>query len=446
MRQTHFVLALLTAAALAACGGNGSSGGDQSLKTEFASQVTFGDSLSDVGTYNVAAVQEGGGGKFTINGDNTAREPALTGKNWTELVAAQLNLKAPCAAQTGLDGDPAKGYYEAVRFYPECTNYAQGGARVTNQYGPHHKVSGDGYGHLTVPVATQIANHLAKGKFQGNELVTVMVGGNDALVQLGQVSAAGARAGSPAFATSLTRQLAAGATNPQTAAQAIGAAIQTESARPGSTSQTVIGVAVRSAASQPGNEAVASDAVYLPMVAKAQADAIAAGSKAAADYVAQNKTNMVNEMTKAGGELAALVKSQIIGNGANYVVLNNLPDIAGTPAGKSQSAAMQGVIAEMVNAFNTELQKGVETEPKVLYVDLYAISRDQVANPGPYGLTNTSTAACGATSSLFCTIDTVPKDTDVSHYMFADDIHPTPFEYALIAKYILQRMMVKGWL
>lgn len=102
MRQTHFALTLITAAVLAGCGG--SSGGDQTLKTKFASQVTFGDSLADVGTYNVGTVKAIGGGKYTINGDSTAKNVALTGKNFTELLATQFGLPAPCPAQTGLDG------------------------------------------------------------------------------------------------------------------------------------------------------------------------------------------------------------------------------------------------------------------------------------------------------------------------------------------------------
>jgi phospholipase/lecithinase/hemolysin len=30
--------------------------------------------------------------------------------------------------------------------------------------------------------------------------------------------------------------------------------------------------------------------------------------------------------------------------------------------------------------------------------------------------------------------------------MFADDIHPTPYEYSLVARYVAEQMMVKGWL
>jgi phospholipase/lecithinase/hemolysin len=30
--------------------------------------------------------------------------------------------------------------------------------------------------------------------------------------------------------------------------------------------------------------------------------------------------------------------------------------------------------------------------------------------------------------------------------MFADTVHPTPFEYSLIARYVLEQMAIKGWL
>jgi outer membrane lipase/esterase len=469
MRQTNLALALLTAAALAACGG--SSGGDQTLKTKFSAQVTFGDSLSDVGTYAVGPVAAAGGGKFTINGDSTAANPVMTGKNWTELMAAQFGLPAPCAAQTGLDGDPTKGFSVPVVNHAGCFGYAQGGARVSNPVGPGNKLAGAAIGELTVPVKTQIANHLAisGGKFKGDEIVFVLAGGNDALMQLGQLSAAataagqaagaaeGAKVGATTFATTLPGLLAAGATDRAAAAAAIGAALQAESARAGHTDESVVAAAVGAAAIQPGNSAVGSPAVYGPMVAKAKADALAAGNaagaaagaKAGADYATANGPNAVAAMAAAGAELAALVKTQIVAKGANYVAVGNLPDVASTPSGLAQSASTQGLIKLMVTAFNDQLKAGVAGEAKVLYVDLFSVSHDQASNPGPYGLSNTTTAACGTnvfgTTSLGCTSKNVISG-DVSHYMFADDIHPTPFEYSLVAKYMAEQMVVKGWL
>jgi phospholipase/lecithinase/hemolysin len=447
MRKTNFALALLTAAALAACGGNGSSGGDQGLKTKFSAQVTFGDSLSDVGTYAVGGVAALKGGKFTINGDNSSSNAVLTGKNWTELMAAQFGLPAPCAAVTGLTGDATKGFSVPVTPHSGCYGYAQGGARVSDAVGPGNALTGSPLGQLTYPVKTQIANHLAAsgGKFKGDEVVFVMAGGNDVLSLLGQLNADATKAGQAAFANSLVLQLAAGAPNPATAAQAIGLALQTESAKPGHTDASVVGAAV-TAAVMAGNTAVASPAVYGPMVAKAQADATTAGN----NYAAANGPALVAKMGGYGAELAGLVKTQIVGNGANYVVVNNLPDVASTPSGKAQSASTQQLIAAMIDAFNSQLKAGVASEAKVLYVDLYTVSRDEVLNPAVYGLTNVTTPACGpnalGTTSLVCNSTNTLSGADVSHYMFADDIHPTPYEYSLISRYVAEQMIVKGWL
>lgn len=456
MRHTKLALTLLTAAVLAACGGTSPSGGDQTQALTFTRQVSFGDSLSDVGTYAVGAVKQAGGGKFTINGDGTSKSPELNGKIWVDFLAAELKLPAPCPAVTGLQGDAALGFSVPVTNNLNCYNYAQGGSRVTNPIGPGNPSTGSPIGEMTVPLVTQVANHLSRngGKFSGTELVTVLSGGNDVLMQLASLSAAataaGTAAGAQTFGASLTAQLAAGATNPQTAAQAIGAAIMTESARPGSTSQTIVAAAVGAAAIQPGNAAVAQASVYGPMVAKAQADAAAAGAKAGADYAAANGPKLVQELGVAGAQMAALVKNEIVGKGANYVVVANLPDVASTPAAKSKTADIQQLTAAMVNAFNTQLKNGLGADdPRILYVDLYTVSNDQVKNPAPYGLTNTTTPACGpnalGTTSLICTnANTVAGD--VSHYMFADEIHPTPFENNLVARYVLKDMAIKGWL
>lgn len=457
MRQTNLVLAVLTAAVLAACGGSDGGGSPAPVaKPTFASQVTFGDSLSDVGTYAVGAVAALRGGKYTINGDNTAINPALTGKNWTELMAAQFKLAAPCAAQTGLDGSAANGFSVPVVNYANCYGYAQGGARVTNPVGPANKLTGSALGQLTVPVVTQVANHLAKssGAFKGNEIVFVMAGGNDALMLLGELSAAataaGTKAGAAKFASSLATQLAAGATNPATAAAAIGAAMQTEAARAGSTSESLVAVAVGTAAVQPGNAAVASPAVYGPMVVKAQAEAAAAGAAAGAAYGAENGPKLVAVMGDTGLALAAIIKTELIAKGANYVVVNNLPDLGSSPSGKSQPASTQTLINGMVTAFNTALKVGLDgTDSKVVQVDLFTLSNDQVKNPGNYGFTNVTTPACGANAlgrtSLVCNATNVIPG-DVSHYMWADDVHPTPYASSLIAKAVSEQMALKGWL
>ena len=461
MHQTKFALAVLAAAVLAGCGG--ASGGDQALKVKYTAQVSFGDSLSDVGSYAVGTVAAKGGGKFTINGDNTKINPELTGKNWTEHLAAQFGLAAPCAAETGLEGNALKGLAVPRVKHAGCYGYAMGGSRVTNPVGPNNQATGSELGALTVPVVTQIANHLAVsgGKFSGTEAVFVMAGGNDVLYQLGALQAgataagktAGATAGAQAFATNLAMALAAGATNPATAAAAIGAAIKTASAAPGATSTTIVGAAVQAAVIA-GNTNAPSLATAA--AAKAQADATvtgnAAGAKAGADYAAVQGPLLVASMKQAGTELVALVKDQIIAKGANYVIVNNLPDVAGTPSGLSKDANTKALINAMVSAFNGELSGGLNGNAKVLLVDVFKVSHDQGVNPGPYGLTNVSETACDLNapgnilgSSLVCN-GTNLKAGDVSHYSYADDVHPTPFNNLLLARYVAKDMVVRGWL
>jgi len=480
MHQTKFALAVLTAAVLAGCG-SGSGSGDQTLKTKFSAQVTFGDSLADVGTYQVGGVKAMGGGKFTINGDNTAINPALTGKNWTELMAAQLGLPAPCPAETGLDGDASLGFSVPVVLHAGCYGYAMGGARVTNPVGPNNKLTGSSIGALTLPVVTQIQNHLTAvgGKFKGDEMVFVMAGGNDALFLLTKLkndataagtaagNAEGARVGGITFAQELAGFLAAGATNPAAAGPVIGLAIQTEAARSGNTPTSIVTAAVIAAAGQGNATALlaahgdpTAQAAIGVMAAKAQTDAQAAGAAAGATagasagaaYATAHGPELVAAMSTAGSELVALVKTQILAKGANYVTVNNLGDVASTPSGR-QDPSSQPLIMAMVDAFNKQLNDGLGAEPKVLVVDVYAVSHDQAVNPGPYGLTNVTDPACivddvtknPLSSSLGCNASNL-KAGDISHYSFADTVHPTPFNYLLLARYVSEKLVVKGWL
>jgi outer membrane lipase/esterase len=448
MRQTNFALALLTAAILSACGGSDDKPAAVAKPT-FLAQVNFGDSLSDVGSYKVGAVAALGGGKYTINGDLTATNPALTGKVWPELMATRLSLPASCAAQTGLEGT-SPGFTVPVVDYPLCNNYAQGGARVTIAEGPGNKLYTKAVGQLTKPVTEQITRHLVKtgGKFSGTEVVFVMTGGNDALQLLSNLSTASTAAGGQAYAASLIPALAAGTTNPATAAGAIGTAFGTEIATSGSltvATQKAVGAAYAA-----GYLTIVQPTVNGPIIAKAQADATAAGTA----YGAANGPAQVTAMSTAGAQAAELIRSQIVGKGAKYVVVNNLPDLGGTPFGKAlgvSSPSSLTLVNGMVSAFNTALRAGIDgLEANVLYVDLYTASVDQVANPSKYGIINASAAVCltsnalGGTS-LVCNGSNIIAG-DVSHYLFADSVHPTPFGSSLIYKATADAMAARGWL
>jgi phospholipase/lecithinase/hemolysin len=185
----EILLASLASVLLAACGGGGD--GDQTPRVKFGKLVSFGDSLSDVGTYATPGlVGATGGGKYTVN--------SATAKIWVEDIAAAVKVTAPCAAQTGLQSTgPLAGFAAATTNHAGCFAYGQGGARVTLQPGPANQgviALGDtsGYlGQLTDPVVNQIGRHLtaAGGSFAADDLVLVLAGGNDVFMNLAFVGA-----------------------------------------------------------------------------------------------------------------------------------------------------------------------------------------------------------------------------------------------------------------
>lgn len=185
--------AALAAVLLASCGGGGD--GDQSSAVQYDKLVSFGDSLSDVGTHNVGSIaflsaNTGGGGRWTTNS-------VAGGEIWTERLAAQIGVAKPCAAETGLapnilnplTGDPAL-VGATPTAHPGCYSYAQGSARVTSPLGPN-SIALQGIGQSTLgliakPLADQMTAHLTAsgGSYSGQELVTVLAGANDVFMEL----------------------------------------------------------------------------------------------------------------------------------------------------------------------------------------------------------------------------------------------------------------------
>jgi len=348
MRYFKFGLAILMAVILASCGGGGS---DVPAKPKFSSQVSFGDSLSDVGSYQVGAVATAGGGQFTINAASAVK--VTTPTNWTEYTSLSLGLGMPCAATTG-------GFGVATTTHAGCYGYGEGGARVTNPAGVGNTGTTAGVFNtaMTIPVVSQIASYLSTAvgnKFSGDEIVFVMAGANDVFTQAGMVAAT---AISPASAV----------------------------------------VAVQTAAS----------------------------------------------------ELAAAVNTQIVANGAKYVVVVNVPDIGSTPyiALSANPAATKSLIDGLVGAFNAQLKADLPDSANVLNVDAFTASHDEVANPAKYNLNNAQLPACNIAvlpnnSSLFCNAGTLSFSDP--YYLFADAVHPTPYGHLLFATYVLQAMTNKGW-
>ncbi len=315
--------------------------------------VVFGDSLSDMGTHQVGAVAQAGGGRYTVN-------PSPV---WSERVARSLGY----TMTVGMHG----GFGTGLQVCPEppnCTNWAVGGARVTL----HPGIAEDPGGHaqLATTIKEQIDLHLARfdGKFDNNDLVLAQAGGNDLFHQLGV----------------LLSMLQQGATLEQASAAAVAA------------------------------------------------------------------------MATAGAEFASYVKNDILGKGAQYVIVATLVDVGITPFGVSLGPDVQALMATMGGAFNAQLLAGLAgTEARI--VDFKALLDQWVGNPAAYGISNASAVACSqekiaaATgglvqdgSSLFCTTQTL-IDADTGRYLFASDVHPAPYGHELIANAYLAEIDRNHW-
>jgi outer membrane lipase/esterase len=376
--QTIRLMRSLLAAVVLACAAFIATTPAWAAPLPFSAQVTFGDSLADVGSYAVGSVALLGGGKYTINGDATIYYPELVGKTWTEMMAPLFGLPPPCAAQTGLQGDPARGLSVPVANVPGCLGYAQGGARITDPIGFGHPATGAATGALTVPVAAQVANHLALagGRFSGSEIVYVMAGEGDML--------------------ELWRQL------------------------------------------------------YIGAAAAGQGAGDYGAAEARANYLFNNGPTAIAVAAQAGADLATIVRDQIVAKGANYVVVNNLPDVAGSPFGAAQEPAMRNLIQALVDSFNRALKAGLDSTFQVAQVDVYALTHDQLFNPAFYGISNITAPACGLNamdgSALFCNVFNTWAGVDVSHFLYADWVYPTPYGHWLIARQVSAVMAVRGWL
>src|ERR1700743_761305 len=110
IRAVQVTIAIGAAAAVVACGGNGSKDSTQTNSPpplppsgEKMQIVSFGDSLSDGGTYSPASSLVGGAGRYTTN----------PGHNWPQVVATFYGDNLTPAETGGFMApktDDAKGY------------------------------------------------------------------------------------------------------------------------------------------------------------------------------------------------------------------------------------------------------------------------------------------------------------------------------------------------
>jgi phospholipase/lecithinase/hemolysin len=385
MKKFRVLAAALAASAfLAGCGG--SDPGNQTPRVTYGHMVNFGDSLSDVGTYRVSFVAAAGGGYYSINGDTSA---AIPHTNWTEFLAATLQLPAPCAAETGLDTatNPQLPYPPVPPVFHDagkaCVDYAQGGARVTDPHGPGNafyfnpndpSTYANAIGQLTVPVTTQIDNYLATNgpAFASDDLVTVFAGGNDLFIQAEFFNA-----------------MVAHGVPPQTAAQTV---------------VTAMGQAGGELAGYVKGKILANGATHVVVINVP--DVSLTPYALAAEQASPGAQALVKQMTQTfNDQLAA--------------------GLAGTEANVMQVDLFTASEAQTANPSQFGL-----TNVTTPACDLNVV---------PNSLVCTANTLLGASQLQ-------PPPADIQTYAYADSVHPTPYAYRLIAQLVSQQMALQGWL
>jgi outer membrane lipase/esterase len=199
-RRWHISALAAAALIVAGCGGGDT---DSPLATRV---VVFGDSLSDIGAYTpatqiplgqAAGVPPFFGGKFTTNTHTgyTATSNTSNSLIWVESIAARLGVSIT-PAEVGFGPAPNRRKCPVALSIPalaeSCTGYAQGGSRVTAPDGignPNgNGINGASPAPMTVPMVTQVADHLAAfTSFGSDDIVFVFGGNNDVFYQAGAV-------------------------------------------------------------------------------------------------------------------------------------------------------------------------------------------------------------------------------------------------------------------
>ena len=382
----------LAAALLTACGGNdadiagsGQPDGAPTSKGSFTAVVSFGDSLSDIGAYAPATSLTGNGqapyfgGKFTAN--------SATAKIWVENLATTMGVVIT-PAEVGFGASSGKCPAAATpALASTCTGYGQGGSRVTDPNG-----IGKTTGALTVPMKTQIANHLARfSSFKASDLVIVWGGNNDALIQFG------------AFSTAATQIQTDAATGKITADQASVLLFQ---------AQTTAQYAMKAAA--------------LELTAYVKTEILAKGGRYVAVMTLPDST-----LTPFGRTLPASARP----------VLSALVDTFNLWL----RDGLTGVPVRIID--QNAPGKDIYANPSK-----YGLVNNTVPTCDAAKIQAITGGAVTDGSSLFCNstvgapYNGIRTGADINTWQFADGVHPTPGGHKIISDYVTAQLRAFGWL
>jgi outer membrane lipase/esterase len=131
-------------------------------------------------------------------------------------------------------------------------------------------------------------------------------------------------------------------------------------------------------------------------------------------------------VTQAALDLAAQVV-KLRAAGAQYIVLQQLPDMGRTPdaiAAGPQAQQLFTTLSQTV--FNTTLNSAIAASGvQVIQFNTSALLNEISSNPSLYGFVNTTQRGCTTATSLQCGPSTLVAPNANMNYVFADGVHPT---------------------
>ena len=131
-------------------------------------------------------------------------------------------------------------------------------------------------------------------------------------------------------------------------------------------------------------------------------------------------------VTQAALDLAAQVV-KLRAAGAQYIILQALPDMGKTPDAIAGGPLAQQLFTQLSQTvFNATLNSAIAASGvQVIQFNTAALFNEIIASPSLYGFVNVVSRACTTGSSLNCTPSTLVAPNANMNYLFADGVHPT---------------------
>lgn len=164
-------------------------------------------------------------------------------------------------------------------------------------------------------------------------------------------------------------------------------------------------------------------------------DIFAANNLAKTDPTGANKA-IIDAATNASNNI-----KRLHANGANNILLFNLPDIGLTPKALSGGKESEALYTQQSQLYNNTLMSSLsDTNANIIALDTFSLLQEVVTNPSTYGYKNVTDKACDPAKttfgqSIFCLPTSLAENNANNTYVFADDVHPTGITHKSIAKY-----------